>query len=100
MYGSSNDIYKFWPKSVQGIDKGGTIFDGITGRRMVTDSDVVVGKKYYLLRKGSIGCRTNQHVTIREISRNNVWCLYEVMANDYDKGMLEFIEKKKRKLIM
>ena len=85
VYGSSNDIYNFWPKSVQGIDKGGTVFDGITGRRVVTDSDVVVGKKYYLLRKGSIGCRTNQHVAIREISRNNAWCLYEVMANDYDR---------------
>ena len=85
VFGSTKDIYQFWPKSVQGIGRDGTIFDGITGRRMVADSDVVVGKKYYLLRKGPISRRTNQHVTIREISRKSEWCLYEVMANDYDR---------------
>ena len=88
--GCSRDIYKFWPKSVQGIDRNGTVFDGVTGVRMVTDADVVVGKKYYLLLKGFINSSNSSHVTIKMISRKSVWNLYEVMANDYDKESAKF----------
>ena len=85
--GGSEDIYSFWPKSVLGIDPAGTIFDATSGKKLVSDSDVVIGKKYYLLRRGTIFGYQGSHITINEILCKSisweVWRLYEVTANDY-----------------
>ena len=87
-------IYQFWPKYVQGIDSAGTVFDADTGKKLVYDADVVVGKKYYLLCKEPISARYDSHVEckkvcIQRISRE-IWYVYEVMANDYDEVAARF----------
>lgn len=93
--GSKEQIYQFWPKEFSGIDPTGTIFDGFTGKKLVYDSDVVVGKKYYLLKRGTLfSYQGLRHVTVHEIASNIIiwenWKVYEVTANDYDKESASF----------
>lgn len=91
--GTDNGIYNFWPRMVSGIDPNGTIFDATTGKRLVYDSDVAVGKKYYLLKRGSYISK-NPHITLREICTKIIswerWTLFEVTANDYDERSARF----------
>ena len=92
--GASESICQFWPKTIQGIDSTGTVFDASTGKKLVYDADVAVGKKYYLLRRGTLYGRVGSHVTYKEISRQSIswetWCVYEVTANDYDEASARF----------
>lgn len=92
--GASERIFQFWPKTIQGIDPNGTVFDAATGKRLVYDADVAVGKKYYLLRRGIPSSMQNSHVSAREISRKtilrNTWHLYEIVAKDYDEDSARF----------
>lgn len=91
--GVDNGIYNFWPRVISGIDPEGTIFDAATGKRLVYDSDVAVGKKYYLLKRGSYISR-NPHITLNEICSKRIswdrWTLFEVTANDYDERSARF----------
>ena len=92
--GASESICQFWPKTIQGIDSTGTVFDASTGKKLVYDADVAVGKKYYLLRRGTLYGRMGSHVTYTEISRQSIswatWYVYEVIANDYDEVSARF----------
>ena len=92
--GTTDAIYQFWPRIVQGMDPEGSVFDAASGKRLVYDSDVAVGKKYYLLKMGYIYRSHGKHVTIKEVCRKTIswrnWFLYEVMANDYDKESARF----------
>ncbi len=92
--GTSDAVHHFWPSSVAGIDPEGTVFDAATGKKLVYDADVVVGKKYYLLQKCQLKDSYAAHVTYTKVSRQVVlwehWYIYEVVANDYDKVSAEF----------
>lgn len=92
--GTAEAIHQFWPKVIQGIDSEGTVFDALTGKKLVYDADVAVGKKYYLLRKGTLYGRMDPHVTYKEISRQTIswetWYIYEIIANDYDEVSARF----------
>ena len=90
------EIYNYWPKTVKGIDPKGTIFDGTSGKKLVQDSDIVVGKKYFLFVRSEryfYGINKS-HVSIREICKMSVswerWAIYEVMAKDFHKSAAEF----------
>lgn len=91
--GVSENIYQFWPKTVTGIDPSGTIFDAETGRRLVYDSDVIIGKKYYLLKRGYLS-HYDLHVVVKEICLKKInwetWRLYEVIAKDYNEASARF----------
>ena len=92
--GAAESICQFWPKTIQGIDSTGTIFDASTGKKLVYDADVSVGKKYYLLRRGTLDGMNGSHVTYKEIACQTVsgetWYVYEVTANDYDEVSARF----------
>lgn len=91
--GANDGIYYFWPKTIAGIDPGGTFFDAKTGKCLVADSDVTVGKKYYLLKRG-FSISGNSHVSIKEICSKRIswdrWKIYEVIAKDYDEKSARF----------
>lgn len=57
------------------------------------DSDVIVGKKYYLLCRGNIysnnTCVSIQKITSKIVSYKT-WNLYEIVANDYDENTARF----------
>ena len=88
------DVYKFWPEYNSGITASGTVFDAKTGRKMVTDADVVVGKKYYILSRIRIGSYYGSHVSVNEISNKRIsgenWRVYEVIASDYSEQSARF----------
>lgn len=92
--GTAESIHQFWPKTIQGIDSAGTVFDALTGKKLVYDADVAVGKKYYILRKGTLYGRMGSHVTYKEISCQTIswetWYVYEITANDYDEVSARF----------
>ncbi len=92
--GLPEDIYHFWPRNIAGIDPAGTVFDAKSGKKLVKDADVAVGRKYLILRRGSIFSYGNKHISIREISQKMIswesWKLYEVVANDYDESSARF----------
>ena len=97
--GAVDKIYDYWPKITKGIDPDGTIFDGVTGKKLVYDSDVEVGKKYYLLVRYEQFFYTGKkaHVSVKEICRQIVtgerweqWFVYEVIANDFHETSAKF----------
>lgn len=91
--GTKDEIKRFWPKEVQGINSSGTLFDESTGKKLVHDSDVIVGEKYYLLCRGNIysnnTCVSIQKITSKIVSYKT-WNLYEIVANDYDENTARF----------
>ena len=92
--GGKEDIYKFWPKYNSGITSSGSVFDAKTGQKMVTDADVVVGIKYYILSRSRISGYYGSHVSVNEISNKRIswetWRVYEVVANDYSEQSARF----------
>lgn len=92
--GATDTIYQFWPRVVHGIDPLGTMFDAASGKKLVYDADVIVGKKYYLLCQRRLYGFNGDHVSFREISCKSIawsrWYLYEVMAKDFDEAAARF----------
>lgn len=92
--GCSDDIYKFWPKRNIGIVSSGTVFDANSGRKMINDSDVVVGKKYYILCRSGIYGQHSSHISVKEVTYKRIswetWKVYEVVANDYSEQSARF----------
>lgn len=94
--GGQEEIYNYWPMVIKGIDPDGTIFDKESGKKLVDDSDIIVGKKYYLLIRNErffFGVKKT-HVYIRKICSMSVpweqWVVYEVMANDFHESSAKF----------
>lgn len=92
--GCSNEIYNFWPKKNIGIVSKGTVFDANSGRKMISDSDVVVGKKYYILCRSGIDVQHSSHVSVDEVTSKRIswetWKIYEVVAKDYSEQSARF----------
>lgn len=92
--GASEGIRQFWPKSVSGIDPEGSIFDASNGRKLVTDSDVTLEKKYFLLQRKRLFWTNNSDVSIKEVCRKRInwdtWYLYEVYAKTYNETSARF----------
>lgn len=95
--GVKDDIYKFWPRKNNGIISSGTVFDANTGRKMVYDADVIIGKKYFILCINKIDDSQSEHVSIKEISCKEIlsenWKIFEVLANDYSEESAKFFLK-------
>lgn len=90
---SSEGLRTFWPRFVKGIDGSGCIFDQKTGKKMVDDAEVQVGKIYYLLSSKCF----NQHYPNLEIRKlcekkmsSNTWYIYEVQATAFKKNAARF----------
>lgn len=92
--GADKDIYQYWPKEIAGIDPDGTLFEKTSGRKLVDDSDVVIDKTYYLVKRGRL-IVNSRHITARELARKKTnswqeWILYEIQAKDYDEYTAKF----------
>lgn len=92
--GTRDAIYQYWPKTITGIDPSGTVFDAATGKKLISDSDVVVKKKYYILRRGFVPDIYGSHVSIKEVACETIswetWRVYEVIAKDYGEVTARF----------
>ena len=91
----NKEVWNYWSRSVPGIEAEGTIFDGISKKRIPDDSDVVVGKTYYL-----IGCLSDYRMrkctgleskTVgRTIIKHRTWNIYEIKATKYNEDTVRF----------
>lgn len=70
-----------WPQTVKGVTKQGKIFDLTTGRMLLDDADVCVGREYYLLTTRNVNCGDiNARKVVERIGKNGVWKLYVISA--------------------
>lgn len=84
----NKEVWNYWSNTVSGIEEDGTLFDGVSMKRIPDDSDVIVGKKYYL-----IGCVSDYRMRIctglvsRSIGKTTIryrtWSVYEIKATKY-----------------
>lgn len=91
----NKNVWEYWTKTVPGVEETGTLFDGVSKKRISDDSDVVVGKIYYL-----IGClsdyrmRTCKGLTSRSVGKITVryrtWNVYEIKAVKYCEDTVRF----------
>lgn len=90
-------LYDFWPEEIQGIDPEGTLFERSSGKKLVYDADVEVGKKYYLLKRGIeiISKRLPDSIQIQKVLKKQfddweTWTLYEVSATKMEEAAAQF----------
>jgi len=87
-------ISRYWSNFVSGINPEGTMFDASSGIMLQNDSDVVIGKKYYLLMNHTLSKQYGASIFSNEICKKrinmNTWHIYEIVANDFDKNSAIF----------
>lgn len=91
---SSNELVTFWPRTVKGIDTGGSVFEKKTGKMLPVDADVQIGKKYLLLTIRYMRNRSTDGLRLAKVCENRVgwttWYVYEVEANELSKYAAKF----------
>ena len=87
-------LREFWPTEIKGIDPGGTLFEKGSGRRLIYDADVEIGKEYYLIIRGFIYREPRNGICIQEILRKRfgrqTWSLYVVSASAFNEDAARF----------
>lgn len=83
----------FWPKTIEGISRSGTLFDSLTGKKLPYDADTLVNHKYYLLTTHSLYHRY-QGITATQVCRcsehSSTWYVYEVTATSFEESAARF----------
>ena len=92
---NGNDkLYEFWPAEIEGIDPEGSLFEKASGKKLLNDSDVEIGKEYYLLKRGEIYGKPSSSIQIQKISRLRfgveTWTLYVVSASEFNEDAARF----------
>lgn len=94
--GGNAKIHDYWPGIIKGISPSGSVFDAARGIKLPDDSDVTVGKKYYIVKMNDLQ-GSSKHLEIQKICtvRNNYerWNVYSVIAKDYDESAAKFFLK-------
>lgn len=86
-------LHEFWPAEIHGIDPEGTLFEKNSGRKLAFDSDVEIGKEYFLLIQGKLEYDEScEGLNIDELSTMGVrgWTLYKVSANVLNENAAKF----------
>lgn len=78
---NNDEIFSFWSNKVLGVNENGTLFDGESRRKLLSDSDVYIGKKYYLMLATENYSKSSD-VELRRICSKKflgkIWNLYEI----------------------
>ena len=78
---NNDEIFSFWSNKVLGVNENGTLFDGESRRKLLSDSDVYIGKKYYLMLATENYSKSSD-VELRRICSKKflgkIWKLYEI----------------------
>ena len=82
-------IRQYWPGMIDGIPENGAIFDGITGKKLPSDSDVQVNQDYFLLTQRSYFHKLD-NVTITKKCHHNGWFVYVITATAYEEDAAKF----------
>ena len=79
---NNDEVFSFWSNKVLGVNENGTLFDGASGRKLLTDSDVRIGKQYYLMLATENYSKSSDIELRRIYSKNfggKIWNLYEIV---------------------
>lgn len=86
-------INTYWPNIISGIERKGTLFDYVTGKKLPYDADVQVGHKYYLLTSytayGQRRTVEKKEICSQRIGLSN-WKVYEVKATEFSEDAAKF----------
>lgn len=91
---SSDEIERtYWPRITNGVRESGAIFDAESGKLLLDDADVIVGKEYYLLSRVR-PYNIYNGVSIRQLLKRNIswstWYLSQVTATDLTESAAKF----------
>ncbi len=91
---SSDEIERtYWPHVTNGVRESGAIFDAESGKLLLDDADVIVGKEYYLLSRVR-PYNIYNGVSIRQLLKRNIswstWYLSQVTATDLTESAAKF----------
>lgn len=89
------ELHNIWPHTVFGIEAEGTLFDADTMKKLVSDTDVCVGKEYLLVSKRRESTKsTVQMVKVCEKQDGwSRWYVYRVKATDFSEEAAKFFLK-------
>lgn len=95
---ADDELKKYWPNKVQGINPSGTFFDCESGRMLYSESKADPSKQYYLLLRNRLYCNSYGDVEATEISRVQIspiqtWYLYKIRIKKFSKSAAEFFFK-------
>lgn len=90
----SRKLREFWPAEIEGIDPKGTLFEKVSGKKLMYDDDVEIRKEYYLLKRDDFFSSSRSSIRIRRISQKNygkeIWTLYVVSASVFNEDAARF----------
>ena len=88
------EIFFYWSQEIKGANKNhGNLFDAKNGKKLLTDSDVQINKKYYLLTKSNfISSPTDVDIisVMDKYIGHKIWRLYEVQATALTESAANF----------
>ena len=90
---SSERLMLYWPRSVKGVSRRGSLFDMQTGKMLTIDSDALLYKQYYLLTTRSINyCPSSISASLLHEVRSgwDNWRLYLIEATALDQDAAKF----------
>ena len=93
---NESELTKFWPQVTNGYLGRGRLFDKNTGKMLLIDSDVELGKYYYYYTK--LNLLNHESPYIRQIVGNKGFNLYEVKATLPDEENARFFLSLKTRL--
>lgn len=90
---TTGKLMSYWPESNKGVTVHGRMFDKATGKGLLPDADVQVGKTYYLLCVDE-SFSGNSNIKERNISRKQLgwrtWKVYELTPTAYTEDVAKF----------
>ena len=94
-YRNGNEkLREFWPAEIEGIDPNGTLFEKSSGKKLLYDADVEIGKEYYLLKRAPFYGKQKNRLSIQMVAQKSIgwetWTLYVVSASTFDEDAARF----------
>ena len=74
-----SDAHFYWTEKISGVNSQGTLFDVVTGKKILNDADVKIETKYYLLTTSEIENFVDG-INVKFLFKNFNWRLYEIEA--------------------
>ncbi len=88
-------IFNYWPREIEGVESSGTFFEQSSGLMKTGNSNIVVGKQYYLLINGHVtsfpsSVKHSKIDTSLSFGAHSIWHLYSIEPTQFDSEAVEF----------
>ena len=86
-----DSVQGYWPAKTKGLDFGGTLFDKKSGRMVMPNGRVEVGKEYYLVYNSHKMINYNDQIECKDkAALSNSWIIVTVKALKFTQGTATF----------